>query len=469
MIRSTVPSLLGVLLATLPLVPCPARQHPSAVQQLPSGDALTTRVDEAVARALENPMAVGLSVGIGHGGRVQLGKGYGQAEREFSSAAGPATMFRIGSVTKQFTAALVMRLVEQGKVALDDPLSRFVPADEFATGDRVVTVRHLLDHTSGIPSYTDIGEQWEKVRPLELSHAELLALVAGKPFDFEPGQDWRYNNTGYYLLGMLLEKVHEKPYAQVVLDELCAPLGLERTRYDSNSELIPDRAQGYQLKDDALANDEPLGMSQPGAAGALLSTGGDLVRWSMALSGGKVVTPESFARMTTATVLPDGRDTGYGFGLMVGEFAGWRCVQHGGGINGFQSILLWIPDADLHVAVVSNSERLSPMPLAKALVKALLGEGKVVEDRAIDAELGQRLAGDYDITALELPTKVTFVDGKLMVQAKGQRAFRVQWQGGGEFVAEFDHDVRIVFGGDAQTFTLHQGGGVFAAKRVGDK
>ena len=207
-----------------------------------------------------------------------------------------------------------------------------------------MTIQQLLQHTSGIKSYTDLGEAWKKVWPLELTHAELLALVEDEPFDFEPGSDWHYSNTGYYLLGMVIEKVAGRSYAEQLQAELCAPLGLARTRYDSNRELIDNRAQGYALDGEELVNDQMIGMAQPGAAGGILSTAGDLVRWQMALSSGKFVRPESFARMCTPTVLPNGHDTRYGFGLKMDEWAGKPRVQHGGGIFGFNSMLFWLPD-----------------------------------------------------------------------------------------------------------------------------
>jgi D-alanyl-D-alanine carboxypeptidase len=190
------------------------------------------------------------------------------ADLEHGAKATATTPFRIGSITKQFTSALVMRLVEQKKIALDDGIERYV--ESLPLQGKRVTVQMLLDHTSGIPSYTDLGEEWQKLWPIELTHEQLLALVAGKPFDFEPGTDWHYNNTGYYLLGMLLEKVHGKPFADIVQSELAAPLGLVHTRYDHHRDIVPGRAQGYAFVDGSLQNDEHLGMSQPGAAGDLM-------------------------------------------------------------------------------------------------------------------------------------------------------------------------------------------------------
>ncbi|MBX3463204.1 MAG: beta-lactamase family protein [Planctomycetes bacterium] len=422
-------------------------------------------VDALAAEALRRPGAVGFSVGVAKDGHLLLAKGYGLAEAEHRVAAAPWTKFRIGSVTKQFTAALVMRLVEQGRVALDDELARYVP--DFPLQGRKVTVQMLLDHTSGIPSYTDLGEEWQKVWPLELSHAELLALVAGKPFDFEPGTDWRYNNTGYYLLGMLLEQVHGQPFAAIVRQELAVPLGLADTRYDSQRDLIEDRAQGYGFVDGRLVNDLHLGMSQPGAAGGLLSTGGDLVRWSMALAGGKVVSAASYGRMATSGVLPDGRDTHYGFGLIVGDVEGRPAVHHGGGIFGFNSILLHVIGDDLHVAVVSNGEHANAQSLAEAIVREVLAiPAFVPKDLPLPAELRDVLVGEYELD-IGMVLAVTAHGDRLRAEgkARGQAAFDLLWQGGREFRAGFDPKVKLVFAADGKQLQLHQGGGVFTGRR----
>ena len=423
------------------------------------------RVDALVQQRLGEPNAVGFSVGVAQHGHVLLAKGYGIADLEFDVPADAETMFRIGSVTKQFTAALVLRAAEKEQLSLDDPLERFVP--DFPLQGKQVTIRQLLDHSSGIPSYTSLGAEWEKTTPLELSHGELLALVAGKPFDFEPGTGFQYNNTGYYLLGMVLEKVHDKPYAQIVLDELCTPLGLSRTRYDSNRDLIKNRAQGYAVVADEIANDAPLGMSHPGAAGALLSTGGDLVRWSMALAGGAVIGAESYAAMTTPLVV-GGRDTRYGFGLMLGSIADMPTVMHAGGIHGFNSVLLHVPQHDLHVAVLSNSELASSQKLAGTIVRAMLDVADdVAEDLPLPEALRESLVGVYDFQGIGMALRVTAVGERL--EAKGededQQSFGLLYQGEREFRASFDHSVKLVWSEDAATLTLYQGGRVADGKR----
>lgn len=447
---------------------------PPALLAAPPSDAeLQSKVDAIAADYLKRPGAAGLSIGVARGGQVIIAKGYGLADVEFDVPADTQTMFRIGSITKQFTAAAIMKMVEQDRIELEDDISKFLP--DFPLQGRKVTVTQLLNHTSGIKSYTDLGEEWEKVTPLELTHEQMLALVKDKPFDFEPGSKWAYNNTGYYLLGMIIEKVSGKTYAQYMQEEFFTPLKLERTRYDSSSDIIKNRAQGYTLHDDQLVNDAPLGMSQPYAAGSLLSTGGDLVKWSMLLSSGQVVSPESFALMTSSTVLPDGKDTRYGFGLVMDDFENHSRIQHGGGIFGFNSMLMWFPDDDLSIAVISNGEPINAGKIAREIALAALGVQKTATgDVAITADLMRRIAGQYRFDDAPFwDVKIWEEGGNAMVQAsaEGQGPFAILWQGpdvsgGNEFRASFDPEVKMIFAEDGGSFTLFQGDGRMTVKRV---
>jgi D-alanyl-D-alanine carboxypeptidase len=422
-----------------------------------SKPSLAAKIDAIAAAELSKPGGAGLSIAVAQRGRILHSKGYGKADLEFDVPANEETMFRIGSVTKQFTAALLMRLIEQGKLTLDDELSKYVP--DFPLQGRKVTIRQLLQHTSGIKSYTELGESWRKLWPLELTHAELLALVKDAPFDFEPGSSHHYSNTGYYLLGMVIEKVTGKSYAEHLLAEICGPLELTRTRYDSHRDLIRNRAQGYGLERGAIVNDHALGMAQPGAAGGILSTAKDLVHWQMVLTSGKFVASDSFARMRTPTVLPNGRNTFYGFGLKVVEWEGKPRVEHGGGIFGFNSMLFWLPDEDLHVAVISNGEPISSDKIADAVGRAALGiEPPKVKDEPIKPDLITRLSGDFVLEKIGLEFKVFEREGKLMVQATGQDAFRILWQGGDAFRADFDPEVRLDFAPDGKSLVLFQKG-----------
>lgn len=327
-----------------------------------------TVVDWAQARA----GAMGLSVAVARDGEVLVDAGAGIADFEFGIPADRETAFRIGSVTKQFTAAAVMKLVEQGKLALDDDIGDYLP--DFDTGGRAVTIRQLLNHASGVPSYTSQPEFFRLGSPINLTHEELLAYIEGVPFDFEPGDGWNYSNTGYYLLGMIIEVASERPYARFVTEELFEPLGLTRTFYGSEREIIRNRAQGYEYVagEGKFYNDALISMNTPGAAGALTSTAGDLVRWQIALTGGRAVSPESYRTMITSTVPTGQGPQQYGFGLMVNEANGQKSISHTGGIPGFNSILTTLPDEDIHVAVISNSDALRSDVVAGFIISGML-------------------------------------------------------------------------------------------------
>ena len=301
------------------------------------------------------------------------------------------TTFRIGSITKQVTAALVMRLVESGEIGLDDPITKHV---SYPVGGYEVTVRHLLTHTSGIKSYTGIDSVMSTIA-LDRSHDELLAFVREEPFDFAPNDAYRYNNTGYHLLGMILENVTGKTYDALVAD-LAAELELDSTTNGSNARIIANRAQGYEMQDGELVNARLIAMTQPFAAGAMLSSAGDLVRWQRALIGGDVVSEASYAAMITPHVLNDGAATTYGFGLGLGEDQGDTVVQHGGGIFGFNSMLTYYPDTDVSISVISNGPY-GAGRLAQEIGRVLHGTTIEIDDLPVEAPEGARLSGTYRV------------------------------------------------------------------------
>jgi CubicO group peptidase (beta-lactamase class C family) len=233
----------------------------------------------------------------------------------------------------------------------------------------------LLNQTSGIPNYT-AQPGFAKAMQIDTSEQDVLKLVAGVPFDFEPGTRWRYSNTNYFLLGMVVEKASGRTYAAFMADEFFTPLGLVHTRYGDTRELIPRRAQGYEFDPAArkIVNAAPISMDWPGGAGALVSSAGDLVRWQIALTGGRAVSGASFAQMIGSPA-----DTGdgvnrYGFGLLVNQAGGQRRMWHNGGINGFNSLLMWLPNEGLGVAVISNQMTMPSDMIAGRIVAALTSD-----------------------------------------------------------------------------------------------
>lgn len=332
------------------------------------------RVGAVIDEIATHPEFVGLSVAVARGDQLIFERGYGIADLEWNVPVDASTIFRIGSTTKTFTAAAILKLAEQGKLGLDDPLSRYVP--EFDTGGRAVTIRQLLNHTSGIPEYTMQPGFFAKMLPLNVSDAEVLQLVSGKPFDFEPGAGWRYSNTNYYLLGMVVAKAGGRPYAAFMQDEFFTPLGLAQTRYGSETEIIPRRAQGYSFDRDrgSHTNDAAISMNGPGAGGALVSSAGDLVRWQIALTSGRAISAASFEQMIASPVRMEQSTARYGFGLMVDRREGQRVITHGGVINGFNSALSWLPESGLRVAVISNSQPMPSATVERRIIAALTSD-----------------------------------------------------------------------------------------------
>jgi CubicO group peptidase (beta-lactamase class C family) len=319
---------------------------------------IARRVQMAVRRYEARPEFVGLSVAVARGDHLIVDEGVGIADLEWKAPTDAKSPFRIGSLTKQFTAAAIMKLREQGKIGLDDPLSKYLP--DFDTKGHTVTIRQLLTHTSGIPNYTAQPGFFAQEAPLDLTDQQVLATIQGVPLDFDPGAKWEYSNTNYYLLGMIVAKLSGMAYADYLQQAFFRPLGLTHTRYGATAPIIPERAQGYSYlpATHEHLNSAAISMNVPGGAGALISTAGDLVRWQIALTGGRAVTAASYHEMI-ASAVPTGQGDGrYGFGLGIGTQLGHQVISHSGGINGFNSVLSYVPDIGLRIAVISNSDAL---------------------------------------------------------------------------------------------------------------
>lgn len=428
--------------------------------------ALSRRVDAIADSVIRTGPVAGLAIGIRRGSNVVLLEGYGYADIELEVPASAETVYRIGSITKQFTAAAILRLVEQGELSLDDELTDFLP--EYPTQGHQVTVHHLLTHTSGIKSYTSLGERWQKNLALEFTPEEMIDLFKDEPFDFAPNERFLYSNSGYFLLGAIIEQVTGRSYADYIEDEFFAPLDMSGSYYCDERRIIPHRAEGYAREDGKLVNDAPIGMTQPYAAGSLCSTVRDLLTWQAALSSGRIVSDDSYRLMITPARLANDSSTGYGYGLAIGRLERHTKISHGGGINGFQSQLAEYPGDSLVVVVLANTEGARPGRIERQIAELILGiEREQPKDLPLSEAEITRLVGTYDLGPLQI--RVFERDGKLMAQGTGQPAFQLLYQGDGVFVAVFDPTVRLEFdmeGERAGSLTLIQGGRQTRAARV---
>jgi CubicO group peptidase (beta-lactamase class C family) len=317
------------------------------------------KIDDYIAAQMRRLHIPGLSLAIVRDGRITKAQGYGFANVELNARATKQTVYEIGSNTKQFTAAAIMMLVEDGRVHLEDSVTKYFP--EAPEAWRGITLRHLLSHTSGIQNHVAIPH-WLDVFKTNLAFEttpprdELLKMFFKLPLEFRPGETWAYDNTGYYLLGIIIEKASGKSYWQFLDERIFKPLGMIATRSTDPRPIVSNRASGYEWKTDHFENRPILLPEIAFSAGSLLSTVEDMTRWDAALSSEKLLKKSSLDQMWTATVTNDGADAPftYGFGWFVDDYHRHRFVQHSGGTPGFSSVIYRFIDDKLTIIILTN-------------------------------------------------------------------------------------------------------------------
>ncbi len=385
-------------------------------------EALTHRLDSLATHFAASTGAPGTAVSVVLGDQMLLQSGYGLADVELGMPVTAESVFGIASLTKQFTSAAIMKLVEAGKVSLTDSVSQHIP--EYPGPGGGATLHHLLSHTSGIPDFQSLGQRYWSKMHLDLSTAEMMELLRDERLDFEPGTAWSYSNSGYYLLGMVIERVTGQPYASYLEDVFFGPLGLTSITQCDFSEAVPNGARGYFLEGDTLVNADPMSAHISFSAGALCSSVADLVRWSSALHSGRVVSPASLEAMTAPTTLADGSVHRYGYGLWSVDFHGARSVSHPGASNGFITELASYPDHDLTIGVLINGIG-NPGKLEDQLAAEVLGFELPKFDPIPMDEAGlQKFVGTYRVESLG-PLGFYVKDGGLYMNGLAQREIAV--------------------------------------------
>ena len=342
------------------------------VAQQPNGDALAKKLDSLAGSGVLENRAAGIVVAVVRGNDTLLLKGYGKADVEWNIPMPVDAMFEIGSVTKQFTAVAILQLRDEGKLSLDDEITKWLP--DFDMRGNKVTIRRLLDHTSGIKGLTEMPEFGNLVSNGQFPRDSAYALIKRYPFEFRTGEAQIYNNSAFWLLGLVVEKASGGTYENYVEKKLFEPLGMKRSMYCNSSENVERRAHGYQVQNGQVRRAPTNVHTWPFSAGSICSTAGDLVIWLKALHGGKVLSAKSYTEMTTPAKLNDGTVLGYGMGIGVGkDVRGLNYIGHGGGIAGFTSEATWYPDAQAAIVVLMNSNgNLDPGAVAGELAAELL-------------------------------------------------------------------------------------------------
>jgi CubicO group peptidase (beta-lactamase class C family) len=457
--------------ATISIGPAPRAQSP-APATVPAKPAaldsasLQKKVDELLDAHVSVNSFSG-SVLLAAGGKPLVKKGYGYANVEWRIPNAPDTKFRVGSITKQFTSMLIMQLRELGKVKLEDSVCIYVAPCPDAW--KPVTIHHLLTHTSGIPTYTGIAA-WREVNMVPKTVDQIIAFFRDLPLQWTPGDKYAYNNSGYFLLGVVIEKATGRKYEQALQDMILTPLGMNDTGYDWSRQIIPRRASGYTGRGDALANAPALDMQQPYSAGAMYSTVEDLLTWDQALYTEKLLPAAAKTIMWTPAL------NNYAYGWMIASPSsatyGYRRMAHGGGINGFSAMIVRVPDPNVTAIVLANNDTANASAVARDLLAIYYGQAYTIPvARAVakvDPAIFDAYAGKYQLGPAFIVT-ITRDGNRLMSQATGQGEFELFPDSETTFFAKVTElTVRFVKGADGQVthFVLTQGGREQIAKKI---
>ena len=420
---------------------------------LAQAEDLTSKFEQYMDKSVEVDHFSG-SVLVSKDGEVLFTKGYGLANVEHQVPNTPETKFRLGSITKQFTAMAVLILQEQDKFQLDDPIGKFI--EDAPEAWEKVTIHHLLCHTSGVPSYTSQPDYMKK-----MSHAEtvksMIARFKDKPLDFAPGEKFSYSNSGYFLLGALIEKASGMSYEAFLKQAIFEPLGMKDSGYDHPKTVLPHRASGYTRARAGVENAEYLDMAQPYAAGSLYSTVEDLAKWDRALTDERLISKDSYVKMYT----PVKND--YAYGWSVTTRSGRKEIGHGGGINGFATQITRYPEEKVCVVVLCNVLPLNPGKVAQNLAAITFGEEyKLPETRKVakvDPKIYDAYVGRYQIGPDRFLT-ISRDGDRLMAQPTNQTKLEILPSSETEFFIEIV-DAQLTFvkdeNGKVTHVTLRQG------------
>lgn len=428
---------------------------------LASAQEIETQVDEYIDAHLKNGSFNG-SILIAQHGTILLSKGYGMANIELDVPNSPDTKFRLGSVTKQFTAMAIIQLQEKGLLSVTDPLSKYIP--DYPDGKKI-TLHHLLTHTSGIPDLAGLPEL-QKIKTLESPVEKTIGLFKNKPLEFEPGEKYQYSNSGYILLGYIIEKITGKSYEAYLKENIFDPLEMHNTGYDHHSTIIKNRAAGYAWGKDGLKNADYIDMSIPHAGGALFSTVKDLYTWDRALYTEKLVNKISLKQIFTPF------KNNYGYGWRIEKVLDRNCVRHGGGIEGFRAEITRFVDDDACIIVLSNFEHAAVPEISKDLAAILFKEDYTLPNAQnsvkIAPEILDSYVGTYEFEP-ENVLNVTKQENRLFIAPPGQPEVEIFPLASAKFhVKAFDAEITFIRNesGEVAELIFHVGGRDMSAKKI---
>jgi len=359
-------------------------------------------------------------------GKVVYEKAVGKANLELDVPLSTDNVYRIGSITKQFTSVAILQLMEKGKLQLDDDITKFIP--DYPVHGYHISIANLLSHTSGIKDYTEIKDMSPDVFRRKDSVTDVIRLFKDQPMEFEPGTAFKYSNSNYVLLGYIIEKLTGQTYEQYITEHIFVPLGMIHSFYDSPEKVIPGRLPGYMATGgNGAVNADYLDPSNAYAAGALLMTAADLFKWHQGLFQYTILKKEDLVKATTPFTLKNGKKTKYGFGWEIDSLSGSATIEHSGSINGFSAFELYLPNEDIFVACFANHMNISTQNPA-ALAASIIAGKSTVKDISLTQQQMARYKGTYKFK-LDQPqsSKIFEKDGKLYSQSGASRAWELHF------------------------------------------
>ena len=407
----------------------------------------------------------GYSAIVTKDGEVLFHDAIGLADIENDTPIQPDHVFRLGSITKQFTAIAILQLAEQGLLRLDEDITTYIP--DYPTQNNKICIEHLLNHTSGIKSYTSMETWTPEQRMKDLTPSELIDMFKYEPMDFSPGDEFKYNNSGYVILGYIIERVTGRSYEDYIEKEFFEKLGMHNSHYGEPDEIAQIRAHGYAPdKNGDFINAPSISMSQPYAAGSIVSTTADLNKWNEAVFNHELVSKESLELAHESTILNDGETVNYGFGWRFNRLKGSTAINHGGGINGFETHAAYFPEEKVFVAVFSNCRSNDPGFLMRALAGEAIGKPlDLSAETSIDTDDFDAYVGVYQIDP-DYIIKISEDSDRLLVQATDQSILHLFPIKKGHFRApQIDAKFRFISkDGEIESLMIFQGGEYIAKK-----
>ncbi|GEM44414.1 serine hydrolase domain-containing protein [Deinococcus cellulosilyticus] len=432
------------------------------------GSALAAPDYAAVVGAHQNARHFMGDVVIREKGKVIFQQSAGLANVEFEVPNSAETVFEIGSVSKSFTAVAILKLQEQGKLKVTDPLSKFLAG--FAYGDQV-TLHHLLTHTSGVPSFTSFPGFIETQKQ-NISQEKIVEMFREKPLEFAPGDHFSYSNSGYTLLGRVIEKASGMPYQQYITEHVLAPLGFKKIAFHSRLDLVKNRASGYVLDGASFRLPEAHNVEIAGPAGGLFATASELSQWLPSLFEGKLLTPESI-KAFSAPHVKIGNEPGfssYGYGVGTGDMFGHQAVSHGGNINGFNAVTVYFPEEKISMTVTSNVEGISSTELVMDLIKTRFDVPVKLPTPRTLVSVPETVLKGYEgsYKAVEAPLSLRFYvhAGMMMLEIPGQGIFQLLPEAEDRFyLSALDSELTFKKTPEGMTLEVLAGGQILHASR----